>query len=137
MGAALDLVNRFFTTFAAGDLDAADDCYADDCEIAGPTGAMTKAEHRMFSEAFRAGLPDARMVVDHALEGTDEVFVQGRFVGTHSGDLVSPGGTLPASGNALDLRFGDWFQVAGGRIVRQSTYFDQMDMLGQLGALPG
>jgi steroid delta-isomerase-like uncharacterized protein len=136
MGNALDTANRFFELFAAGDLDGADDAYADDCQFVMPSGPMTKAEHRMMGEAFHAALPDAHMVVDHAVDGGDEVFIEGRFIGTHTGDMQSPGGTIPASGNKLELRFADYFRVAGGRVTEHRTYFDQADMMRQLGTLP-
>ena len=134
MGAALDVVQQFFASFAAGDLDAADDLFADDCAFAMPPGPLTKAEHRGMAEAFRGALPDAHMVVDHVVDGGDEVFLEGRFQGTHSGALQSPDGTLPASGNTLDLRFADYFRVADGRVVEHRTYWDQADMMRQLGA---
>lgn len=137
MGAALDTANRFFDAFAKGDLEAADALFADDCAFNMPNGPLTKAEHRGMGEAFKAGLPDSRMIVDHAVDGGDEVFLEGRFVGTHDGDLQSPGGTVPASGNKLELPFADYFKVRDGKIVEHRTYFDQIGMMGQLGALPG
>jgi len=135
MGAALDVATQFFDRFAAGDLEGADALFADDCRFTMPMGPMTKAEHRGMGEAFKAGLPDSHMVVDNAIDGGDQVFLEGRFVGTHEGDLQSPDGTIPSSGNKLDLRFADYFKVADGRIVEHRTYFDQVDMLRQLGAM--
>ena len=137
MGAALDTVNKFFDAFAKGDMDSADALFADDCRFAMPNGPMNKTEHRAMGEAFKAGLSDSHMVVDHAVDGGDEVFLEGRFVGTHDGDLQSPGGTIPASGNKLDLPFADYFKVSGGKVVEHRTYFDQVTMLSQLGAMPG
>lgn len=136
MGAALDAVHRFYTAFAADDWEAADEIFADDCAFTMPPGSLTKAEHRAMAEAFRAALPDAHMDIDHVVDGGDEVFVEGRFVGTHSGDLQSPDGTIPASGNKIALRFADYFKVAGGRITDHRTYWDQVDMMRQLGAAP-
>ena len=132
MGEALDIVHRFFDLSASGDMDAADELFADDCAFVMPTGPMTKAEHRGMGEAFRAGIPDGHMVVDHAVDAGAEVFLEGRFVGTQSGDLASPGGTIPASGRKLELRFADYFRAAGGRIVEHRTYFDQASLLQQL-----
>jgi len=134
MGAALDVVNRFYEAFAAGDMQRADDCFSDDCRYVMPPGPLTKAEHRQMAETFKAALPDAHMAIDHAVDGGDEVFVEGRFLGTHDGDLVSPQGTIPASGSKLELRFADYFKVAAGQVVEHRTYWDQMDMMGQLGA---
>jgi len=136
MGAALDAVNRFYSLFAAGDLEAADEVFADDCRFTTPPGTMTKPEHRMLGEAFRAALPDSHMVIDHVLDGGDEVFVEGRFLGTHTGDMQSPQGTIPASGNKIEVRFADYFKVTSGRITDQRTYWDQVEMMTQLGAMP-
>jgi steroid delta-isomerase-like uncharacterized protein len=134
MGEALDLVQRFFDAFGAGDLDAADEVFDDGCAFVMPTGPMTKADHRMMGTAFKAGLPDGHMEVDHVVDNGDEVFLEGRFVGTHTGEFPTPQGTLPASGNTIELRFADYFKADGGRIVEHRTYFDQAQMGAQLGA---
>jgi steroid delta-isomerase-like uncharacterized protein len=134
MGQALDLVHRFFDAFAEGDLDTADALFDDGCAFVMPSGPMTKADHRMMGTAFLAGLPDARMEVDHVVDGGDEVFLEGRFVGTHTGDFPTPQGTLPASGNAMELRFADYFKARDGRIVEHRTYFDQAALGAQLAA---
>jgi hypothetical protein len=57
------------------------------------------------------------------------------------GNLHSADGTIPASANNLNLRFIDYFKIDGDKIdgdkiVDHQTIFDQMEMLGQLGALP-
>jgi predicted ester cyclase len=85
--------------------------------------------------AFNGAFPDGRMEVDRTVESGDEVCTLGRFKGTHTGDLVSPNGTIPASGNALDLPFADYFRVVDGEIVAQESVFDQMTLLAQIGAL--
>jgi predicted ester cyclase len=90
--------------------------------------------HERFLGAFKAALPDAHMVIVNAVESGDEIFVEGRFRGTHSGDLVTPQGTLPASGGALDLPYADYFRVANGKIVAHHVFWDQAAMMGQLGA---
>src|SRR3989442_14915162 len=102
MGNAWDTASKFYSLFAAGDLDAADGLFADDCSFATPPGAMSKKEHRMFAGTFRAGLPDSRMEIDHVVDAGDEAFAEGRFVGTHTGDLQSPQGSIPASGNKIE-----------------------------------
>ena len=135
MGAALDTATRFFDAFAKGDMDAADEFFADDCQFTMPNGVLNKAGHRAMGEAFKAGLSDSHMAVDHAVDGGDEVFLEGRFVGTHSADLHSPDGTIPATGNKLELRFADYFKVSNGKITEHRTYWDQVSMMSQLGAM--
>lgn len=137
MGQARDTAEKFFELFAAGKITDATELFDPSCTTLMPTGPLTQAEHEGMGHAFKAGLPDAYMAVDQIVESGDEVVVLGHFKGTHTGDLQSPGGSIPASGKALNLRFMDYFKVTGGKIVDHQTIFDQMDMLTQLGAMPG
>ena len=137
MGQARQAAERFFELFSAGKMEEAMDLFDPSCITLMPTGRLTQAEHLGMGHAFKSALPDASMSIDHAVESENEVVILGHFRGTHSGDFVSPDGTIPASGNALNLRFMDYFKVTGGKIVDHQTVFDQMEMLGQLGALPG
>jgi SnoaL-like polyketide cyclase len=57
------------------------------------------------------------MTADRVVDSGNEIVVLGHFRGTHSGDFASPNGTIPASGNPLDLRFIDYFRVEGDKIV--------------------
>jgi len=136
MGEARDTVDRFYRSAGEGDLEAMSSCFADACVTTTPAGTFDKAQHEEFFRAFKNALPDARMEVVRAVESGNEVFVSGRFKGTHQGDLVSPQGTIPASGNSLDLPFADYFRVDADRIVEHEVVWDSMAMMGQLGALP-
>jgi len=134
MGEARRVTKRFYDSFAAGDFEAAGELFADACTTVTPMGELNKFQHEAFGRAFKNGLPDARMEIVRAVEADDEVFVRGRFLGTHSADLVSPEGTLAATGNFLDLAFADYFKVQDGRIVAHEIIWDQMAMLIQLRA---
>lgn len=136
MGQARDVAEEFYRRFGAGDLAGVTALFADDCTTVTPAGSFTNEEHEAFGQSFRDALPDARMEVVRAVEGADDVYLTGRFKGTHKGDLVSPQGTVPASGNSLDLPFADYFRVHDGKIVEHEVIWDQMGMLAQLGALP-
>jgi predicted ester cyclase len=135
MAQARKTVDRFYELFAAGKMPEATGLFDAACVTLMPGGALTQPEHEAMGEAFKAALPDARMVIEHAVEAADEVVVLGHFRGTHTGDFQSPNGTLPASGNELNLRFIDYFKVSDGRIVDHQTVFDQMELLTQLGAM--
>ncbi len=126
------MTEQFYDSFAAADFDTARALFAGDCVTVTPMGELNPSQHEAFGRALKGGLPDCRMDIVRAVEAGDQVFVYGRFRGTHSGDLVSPDGTLPATGNVLDLAFADWFRVQDGRIVAHETIWDQMTMLGQL-----
>ena len=135
MGEARALAEQYYDRFGAGDLEAAMALYTDDCVTITPSGSFSVQEHEAFARAFRNALPDAHMELVRAVESGDEVYITGRFKGTHTGDLVSPQGTLPASGKTLDMPFADYFRVSGGKIAEHEVIWDQMTLLGQLGAL--
>ena len=136
MGDAEAVVQNYYGCFARGDFEAAKALYAEDCMIVTPNGTFDNAAHEAMGRAFRAAFPDSHMEVVRAVEADGEVYVGGVFKGTHSGDLVGPGGAIPASGNALSLPFADYFRVVDGRIVAQESIFDQMSLMAQIGALP-
>ena len=138
MGEARDLVERYYAYYADGKLDDGLALFDPACKTVMPNGEVDQAGHREMSVVFLNAFPDSHMVIDHLVESADgdEVVVIGYFRGTHTGDLQSPNGAIPASGNALNLRFYDYFKVRDGRFVDQQTIFDQVEMLGQIGALP-
>lgn len=136
MSETQQVVQRYYDSFAAGDFSATHDLFADDCLTVMPTGSINQTEHQAMGRAFKSALPDARMDITRTVEAAGEVYVAGHFKGTHSGDLVTPGGTLPASGKLLDLPFVDYWRVNDGKIVAHEVAFDQLTMLAQLGAGP-
>jgi predicted ester cyclase len=137
MSNARDIVDRFYELFAAGKIADATELFDPACITVMPgAGPLTQAEHEAVGNAFKAAFPDSRMNVEHTVESGDEIVVLGRFTGTHTGDLVSANGTIPASGGALNLRFTDYFKVSGDKITDHQVVFDQLELLGQVGALP-
>lgn len=135
MGHALDAAQRFYKAFADGDFETATACFTPDCVTVTPSGPLDNAAHEAYGRAFKAGFPDARMEIVRAVESGDEVFLSGRFLGTHTGELVSPQGSLPASGRSLDMPFADYFRVSGDKIAAHEVVWDQLGMMAQLGAM--
>ncbi|MGH9021703.1 MAG: ester cyclase [Acidimicrobiia bacterium] len=136
MGEARQVAERMYQSFGAGDLETAMGCFADSCVSVTPGGSFNNVQHEAFARAFKDALPNASMEIVRAVESGTEVFISGRFKGTHQGDLVSPQGTIPASGNTLDMPFADYFRVEDGKIVEHEVIWDQMGMMAQLGAMP-
>jgi ketosteroid isomerase-like protein len=136
MGEARETVDRFYRSAAKGDMEALSACFADGCVTTTPAGTFDKAQHEDFFRAFKSAMPDAHMQVLRAVESGNELFVSGRFKGTQEGDLMSPQGTIPASGNSLDLPYADYFRVESGEIVEHEVVWDSMTMMAQLGAVP-
>jgi predicted ester cyclase len=137
MSNARNIVDRFYELFGAGKIADATELFDPACITVMPgAGALSQSEHEAVGFAFKAAFPDAAMHAEQTVESGDEIVVLGRFRGTHTGDLVSGNGTIPASGNDLDLRYMDYFKVTGDKITDHQVVFDQMELLGQIGALP-
>jgi hypothetical protein len=57
-------------------------------------------------------------------------------VGTHTGVLHTPKGDVPPTGRAVGLRWAAVYLTEGDTLKSEQLFFDQMDLLGQLGLLP-
>src|SRR5690348_12381964 len=138
MGNALDTIKRFYESFNASDFDDISKLVKPDVRSYEPsTGLMEdEAAWRAHGEAFKAAMPDARLLLDSALEAGNTVAVQGRFTGTHTAPLVGPQGEVPPTGNRIELHFADFFTLEDGLIAEHRVYYDQLEMLGQLGLAP-
>ncbi len=83
-------------------------------------------------EAF----PDNRLEIT-AVHADDRGGVhEGRFIGTHTGTLRGPAGEIPATGRAADGAFSGIYEIEDAKITSFHLYFDQMEMLSQLGITP-
>jgi ketosteroid isomerase-like protein len=133
MGEAREVVERFYERFGAGDLSGAFACFAPDCIAVGLSGPMNNEQHEAAARLLKNALPDSHMELVRTLEAGDEIYVTGRFKGTHKNDLATPLGTIVAAGKDLDLLFVDYFRVADGKIVECEVVRDRLGMIAQLG----
>ena len=92
---------------------------------------------RLFNESFFPAFSDLHFEVQRTLVAGDSVIIEWRAGGTHDGPLTSPTGqTIPATyrkGAISGVLVAD---VKDGQITHERTYWDQMELLGQLGLLP-
>jgi steroid delta-isomerase-like uncharacterized protein len=137
MGELQDLVERFYGAFNAGDMDAAQACFADDVVATDPTGDKHgSAAWRAFAETFKTAAPDGRLNTVTVVEGGDTIAVEGTFTGTFTAPLQTPQGQAPPTGNAFTVPYVDLFVVREGKFARQRVYYDQVAMMTQLGLMP-
>jgi predicted ester cyclase/quinol monooxygenase YgiN len=62
---------------------------------------------------------------------------EGRAIGTHTGILRAPSGEIPPTGKRTEVDFCGAYEFEEGKITSFHLYFDQVDMLTQLGVTPG
>ena len=83
----------------------------------------------MYNDAF----PDNRLDII-AIHADDRGGVhEGRATGTHTGPLRGPGGEIAATGRTATVDFCGVYEFEEGKITSFHLYFDQAEMLSQLG----
>jgi predicted ester cyclase len=104
-------------------------------EVLAPGGVrLTGAEGAdAFWDTWNEAFPDNQLSTVAMHEDASMGVLEARFVGTHTGTLRGPAGEIPATGKSVDVRFCDIHRVADGKIIDTHLYFDQMDLLTQLG----
>jgi ketosteroid isomerase-like protein len=129
-------MDRVTQAVLAGDLDVLREAYAADVVVSTPDAGVLNgvdafiAWNRSFIDAFS----DRQYRAEQTLETEECAIDQGDFVGTHSGPLELPDGqSAPPTGKQVTMRSVDIARVADGKIVRHDFYFDQLDLLTQLG----
>jgi predicted ester cyclase/heme-degrading monooxygenase HmoA len=86
-----------------------------------------------WNEAF----PDNKLEIIAIHADTRGGVHEGRFVGTHTGTLRGPAGEIAATGRKLQAGFCGIYEFEEGKITGFHLYFDQMEMLSQLGITAG
>jgi predicted ester cyclase len=89
-----------------------------------------------YAMAWLNAFPDARLTVKNELVAGDWVVQEFTFEGTHEGTLSSPAGEIPATHRRLNGRGVQIFRVEGDAVVDTRLYFDQVQIMTQLGLMP-
>jgi steroid delta-isomerase-like uncharacterized protein len=138
MGHLQDLVGRFYGAFNRNDMDAAEACFTPDVTVVAPGAGEMRgvAAWRAYAETFKQAAPDAELRLRSAVEGGDRIAVEGTFAGTFTGPLQTPQGEAPPTGKAFAVDYVDVFTVRSDRIAANRVYYDQLELLTQLGLMP-
>lgn len=139
MGEARQTIDRMTECMMTKDLETLATVYAPDAVITTPDQGEIAGREQIvaYLKTFTDAFPDLRWEPLAQHESGNTSIDEGYVVGTNTGPLVTPDGqTLPPTGREVRLRSVDIATVEDGVIVRHNFYFDQMEVLGQLGQLP-
>ena len=89
-----------------------------------------------YAMAWLNAFPDARLNVKNEFASGDWVVQEFTFEGTHEGTLSGPAGDVPATHRRLNGRGVQIFRVEGDAVVDTRLYFDQVQIMTQLGLMP-
>lgn len=104
-----------------------------------PTG-RTELRGREASKEYNQGwftaFPDARVKSTNDVVAGDYIVQEGTFEGTNTGTWRSEAGDMPATGKTLKGQFCQVIRTKDGLIISSNLYFDQVQVLTQLGLMP-
>ena len=126
--ALTDAVNR-------QDREAIAACYAPDVTVVSPDGTLTGREAAAkliygYIDAF----PDLHVTSWSKVTSGEMAVDEFTIEGTNTGPIATPEGeSIPPTGRAFSLRCIDVGVIRDGQIVSHRSYWDQLDLLTQLG----
>jgi steroid delta-isomerase-like uncharacterized protein len=129
-------LQRFYDEVAnAGNLDLIDELLSEDFveHEEFPGIPPTREGVRQFFAMLQAAFPDGTFTTEDLIAEGDRVAARARFRGTHQGEWMG----LPATGRTVDVGLVDIVQFRDGVGTAHWGVFDAMEMMQQLGAIPG
>jgi predicted ester cyclase len=137
MSGAEELAARDIRAFNEQDLEAKIAISSPELEFVVPGATMHGLDQAGgFAKALWEAFPDGRITTIRAAANGSWVAVEGTFTGTHAGALHTPSGAIPASGRTVEFDCAVAYEVASGRIVSKHFYFDRLELLTQIEAMP-
>jgi len=88
-------------------------------------------------KVFRTAFPDLKGDVLRIVTGDRDAVAEIVWRGTHTGPLALPSGTIPPTGKPVVIHASKVFAFEGERISYSRHYWDMLEMLGPIGAIPG
>jgi predicted ester cyclase len=87
------------------------------------------------ARSLQGAFADLRMDVMHRYEVEGRLVLGFMMLGRHVGPLLTPLGTVPATGREISVRTTDILTVADGRVTDIWVMSDDLGLLTQLGAV--
>jgi predicted ester cyclase len=138
MADAREIGARFVEAFNAHDETRMRELNAENAVVEAPGDVRIEGGEAttQYAMAWITAFPDARLSMHNELVAGDWVVQEGTFEGTHEGTLSSPVGDIPATHKQLKGRCVQIFRVEGDVITDTRLYFDQVQLMTQLGLMP-
>ncbi len=137
MFGAQELAERDIRAYNEQDLEAKLAISSPDLEFVVPGATMRGPdEASAFARALWEAFPDGRITTTKRASNGSCVAVEATFTGTHEGTLHTPSGEFPASGRHFHLQCVVVYEVASEQIISKHFYFDRLELLTQIGAIP-
>lgn len=134
---ALEVVGKNIETFNQRDVNDFASLYATNAVAYDPQYSenLTGREAiRKDAEDFILAFPDIQAKIISILSSADSVALEMELSGTHTGPMVTPSGSIPATNRSLTMRVGRFIRVdSQGAITEDNRYYDTASIAQQLG----
>ena len=137
MADAQAVAAAYLEAFNAHDEERMRELTTEDSVFEGPDVQLEGRDATVgYAMAWLNAFPDARLNVHNELVSSDWVVQEFIFTGTHTAPLMGPTGEIPATGRSLNGRGVQVIKVEGDGVADTRLYFDQVQVLTQLGLMP-
>jgi steroid delta-isomerase-like uncharacterized protein len=121
----------------AHDLSPWEALLADDlvCTYPGFRGQHGKQAAKAYNAPFLIAFSDLHFEVLRTVAEGDTVVYVWNATGTHDGRLALPSGSVPPTGKRGEVPGTLVATIKDGKIVREETYWNQLELLMQLGLM--
>jgi len=133
-----EVARRHDEAWNSKDVEARKALCSPDIDVEMPGGMQLRGldQVNQIESAFWEALPDSEIKRLEEFVAGDAVIAEGILSGTQTGPFRTPQAEIPPSGNHVSLRYASVKRVVNGKLVSEHLYFDQMEFMMQLGALP-
>ena len=135
---AQHIAQQFVEAFNGHDESRIRALNAENAVFEAPGDVKTKGRDAatQYAMAWLNAFPDAKMTVHNEIVSGDWVVQEFTFTGTHRASLLTPGRTIPATNKQLTGRGTQIMRIEGNTVVETRLYFDQVQVMTQLGLMP-
>jgi predicted ester cyclase len=132
------IAESFFTLFNSKDASEWTKNLAAGFSADYPGASGLNAEQaRMFNVGFLPAFPDLHFDICRTITNGNTFICEWTATGTNDGPLTTPAGqAIPPTGKRGHVDGVLISEVRDGKIVRERTYWDQLQLLGALGLIP-
>jgi len=133
----VQLGQALFDGFNTRDLSKWESALADDVEISYPgfRGMRGKEAAKAYNAPFIVAFSDLNFQTHRVVEDGNTVIYTWTAKGTHDGPLATPKGPIPPTGGKGSIDGVLIATIKNGKIVREETYWNILDLLAQLGVM--
>jgi steroid delta-isomerase-like uncharacterized protein len=97
---------------------------------------LNREQAKAYNASFIPAFPDLHFEDRYVLADGDKIVYFWDGTGTHDGPLALPTGTAPATHKKASVPGVLYVELKDGKIVREETYWNQVELLAQLGLMP-